>query len=448
MIDTDTALARCSDLVTLALRKGADAADAVARADSSESVTVRLGRLEGVDRSENEEIGLRVFVGRRSTSIGTSDFRRESLEALSERAVEMARLAPEDALAGLAEAEQLFAGDLPDLDIYDPSEPTPVDLREAALAVEDAAREVPGITNSDGGSAASSQSVAALATSNGFARGYRTSGHSLSASVIAGEGSRMQTDYAMRSTRHRGDLPPPDDIGTRAGERTVARLDPGSLPSGKMPVVFDPRVSSGLIGHLLAAMAAPAVARKSTFLLGMEDEQIFDSTVRIVEDPHRPRGLRSRAFDGEGVACSRRSLVEGGRIGEWLNNVASARQLGLGLTGNASRGGSGAPGVSTSNVVLDAGSVSPAQLMSDIEDGLYVTSLFGQGVNPVTGDYSRGATGLRIRNGELAGAVAQITIAGNLLDMFRSLVPANDLEWHRAVNAPTVRVDTMTVAGE
>ncbi len=448
MIDTDTALARCNDLIALALAKGADAADAVASAQTSESVTVRLGRLEEVERSEGEEIGLRVFVGRRSASISTSDFLPESLAALAQRAVEMARIAPKDPFAGLAPEDRPFAGPLPDLDLCDPAEPSPAALREAATAVEDAARAVDGVTNSDGGSAAASRSVAALATSNGFARGYSASGHSLSASMIAGAGSGMQTDYAMRTTRHRGDLPGADEIGRKAGERAVARLDPGSMPSRKLPVVFDPRVGAGLVGHLIGALSAPAVARKASFLLGHEDEALFDSAIRIVEDPLRRRGLRSRAFDGEGVGCAPRALVENGRIGGWLTNVASAGQLGLGLTGNASRGGAGSPGVSASNVHLEAGGTTPAELMQDIEDGLYVTALFGQGVNPVTGDYSRGATGMRIRGGEIAGAVAEITIAGNLLDMFRALVPANDLEMHRAVNVPTLRIDGMMVAGE
>lgn len=215
-----------------------------------------------------------------------------------------------------------------------------------------------------------------------------------------------------------------------------------------MPVVFDPRVAGGLIAHLIGAMGAPSIARKASFLLGREEDILFDPAIRIVDDPLRPRGLRSRQFDGEGVECSARALVKNGRISGWLTNVASARQLDLGLTGNASRGGSGAPGVSVGNVHLEAGSVTPAQLMADIEDGLYVTSLFGQGVNMVTGDYSRGTTGFRIRNGEIAEPVAEITIAGNLLDMFRAMIPADDLEMYRSINVPTLRIDGMMVAGE
>ena len=448
MIDTQTALERCDDLLVRARKAGADGADAVARAQSSESVSVRLGALEEVERSESEEIGLRVFVGQRSASISTSDFSPESFATLVDRVLTMARLAPEDPHSGLVPEDALFTGPTPDLYLSDGEEPTPDMLRDAALACEDAARGVDGVTNSNGAGASFSQSCVALATSHGFARGYCAGSHSLSASMIAGEGGRMQTDYAMRSARHRADLASPEDIGREAARRTVARLDPKSLPSRAMPVVFDPRVAGGLIGHLLGAMAGPAIARRSSFLLGRGDEDLFDSAIAIIETPHRPRGLRSRPFDGEGVACVERSLVENGRIFGWMTNAASARQLDLGLTGHATRGASGAPGVGPSNVHMKPGSVSPQALMADIEDGLYVTQVFGQGVNMVTGDYSRGASGFRIRGGEIAEPVAEITVASNLIDMYRALTPADDLEMIRALNVPTLRVEGMTVAGE
>ena len=447
MIDSDTALSRCEDLIAMARRMGADAADAVMRADASEGVEIRLGKLESVDRSESESIGLRVFVGQRSASIHTSDFSAEAFAALAERALAMARIAPEDPYAGLAPQDRLFSGELPDLDLLDARECPPEQLRERALEAEDAARSVSGVTNSNGGGASRSHSVVALATSTGFARGYEGSGHAISASVVAGEGGRMQTDSHFRSARHAADLPDPTEIGAVAGRRAVARLDPGSVKSGRMPVVFDPRVGGGLVGHLLSAMSGPAVARKASFLIGREDDELFAPGVRIVEDPLRIRGPRSRPFDAEGVACRPRSLVENGRIFGWMTNSASARQLDRPLTGHAGRGGGGAPGVSASNVYMAAGEPSPAALMADIEDGLYVTHLFGQGVNLVTGDYSRGASGFRIVNGEIAGPVAEITVAGNLLDMWRALVPASDLERFRALDVPTIRVDGMTVAG-
>jgi PmbA protein len=448
MITSDAALARCQDLVDLARQMGADEADAVARASSSESVSVRLGALEEVERSESEEIGLRVFVGRRSASINTSDFAPEGLRTLAQRAVEMARLAPEDPYGGLVPREALFSGDGPDLDLSDGGEPSPGELREAALATEDAARAVAGVTNSNGGSASSSRSVFALVTSNGFARGHAGGAHTLSASVVAGEGGDKQTDYAYRTQRHRSDLPDPAEIGREAGERAVRKVGPGSIPSAKMPVVFDPRVGGGILGHLLGAMAAPSIARKASFLIGREQDVLFDSALRIVEDPHRLRGLRSRHYDGEGPASVPRALVEEGRITGWLTNVASAAQLDLGLTGHASRGGGGAPGIAPGNVYMEAGGPSVAELIADIEDGVFVTDLFGQGANLVTGDYSRGASGLRIRNGELAGPVAEITIAGTLPEMFRALVPAGDLELQRGIDGPTLRIDGMSVAGQ
>ena len=446
MIDKDGALARCEELVALARKHGADVADAAAHGESSESVSIRLGKLEDVARSESEGVALRVFVGSRSASIRTSDFAPGSFSVLVQRALEMAERAPEDPYSGLAPEERLMRGDTPDLDLADPVEPSPEALREAAAAAEDAARAVPGVTNSNGGGAGFSRAVSALVTSHGVARASEATGHSLSASVIAGEGGAMQTDHAWRSARHAADLPSAAEIGREAGERAAARVNPGLIASQAMPVVFAPRVSSGLLGHLLGAMSGAAVARKASFLLGLEGDALFDPSIRLIEQPLRRRGLASRAYDGEGVATSDRALVENGRIFGWLTNAAAARQLGLPLTGHASRGG-GVPGITTSNVHLAPGELSPEALMADIADGFYVTDLFGQGVNMVTGDYSRGAAGFRIVAGQRAGPVAEITIAGSLPDMFRALTPANDLAFHRAVNAPTVRIDGMVVAG-
>lgn len=446
MIDGQTALARCAQLIEAARRLGADAADAAARAQSSESVTVRLGKLEEVERSEGEEIALRVFVGKRSASIETSDFATAALDDLAERAVAMARAAPEDPYTGLAPDELLDRGPAPALDLEDTGEPGPEALRERALAAEGAARAVEGVTNSEGGGASFGRSLFALATSHGFARAYGATHHSLSAVVIGGQGSAMQRDYAMRSARHLADLPSPEEIGRLAGERTVARLDPEIPRGGRMPVLFDPRAGGSLVGHLAGAMSGPAIASGSSYLLGREGKAIFPEGIEIVEDPHRPRALRSRPFDGEGLATAPRKLVERGVLGSWLLNVASANQLGLAPTGHASRG-SGAPGVSASNLHVPAGPVSRAELMADVTEGVLVTELVGQGINPVTGDYSRGASGFRIVDGEIAGPIAEFTIAGNLLTMFAALRAADDLEMHRAINVPTLRIDGMTVAG-
>ncbi|WP_126172145.1 TldD/PmbA family protein [Altericroceibacterium xinjiangense] len=448
MLDPAAAQERCATLVEMARQAGADAADAVAIGSSSLGIHVRLGKLEDVDRSEGGEAGLRVFVGRRSASISATDLSDAGLRELAERAVAMARAAPEDPFAGLAPPELLTAGPFPALDLSDDAEPAPELLRERAAAVEDAARSVAGVSNSEGGSANFSRSAFALATSEGFAGGYGATSHSLSASVIAGEGARMQRDYAYRVTRHVSDLPSCAEIGRKAGTRAVARLDPARMKSGPMPVVFDPRVGNSLLGHLLGAMAAPAIARRASFLLGHEEDRIFPANIRVIEDPHRPRGLRSRPFDGEGLPTAARALVDDGRVTGWLANIASARQLGIEPTGHASRGAGGAPGVSASNVHLEPGDLTPETLIADIAEGVLVTELIGQGVNAVTGDYSRGASGFRIVDGAIAGPVAEFTIAGNLLDMFAGLVPANDIEWHRAVNVPTIRIDSMTVAGE
>jgi PmbA protein len=448
MLSLDAASDRASALVDRARRAGADAADAVFSADASESVSVRLGKLEDVERSESEHISLRVFADSRSASIGSSDMSDTALDELAQRAVAMARLAPEDPYAGLAPAELLSKGPFPALDLDDPVEPSPAALREMAEEAEHAARAVTGVTNSEGGSTSSGRGLFALITSHGFAGAYATTSHGLSASVVAGEGSGMQRDYAWRSAHHGADLPTPQEIGTLAGQRAVARLNPGTLKSGAMPVVFDPRVGGTLVGHLTGAISGSAIARRASFLLDKLEEQLFDSAVVITDEPHRLRGLRSRPFDGEGLPTAPRNLVENGMLTGWLMDSASARQLGFAPTGHAARGHGGAPGIGTSNLHLAAGTMTPAELMADIADGVYITELIGMGVNGVTGDYSRGASGMRIVNGELAGPVAEFTIAGNLLDMFKALIPASDLEWHRPVNVPTLRVDGMMVAGD
>jgi len=448
MLSLHDAQERAEALVARASRAGGDAADAVYLANASESVSVRLGKLEDVERSESEHIGLRVFVGSRSASIGSSDLSDSALDELAARAVAMARAAPQDPYAGLAPAEMLMRGAPPELDILDPAEPAPQTLRALAEAAEDAARTVAGVTNSEGGSASAGRSIMALATSHGFAGAYSATSHSLSVSVVAGTGAAMQRDYAWRSARHGEDLPAASEIGALAAKRAVARVNPARVKSGRMPIVFDPRVGGTLIGHLLGAMSGSAIARRASFLLGREDQQLFDSAITITDDPHRSRGLRSRPFDGEGLPTARRNLVENGRITTWLMDSASARQLGLSPTGHAARGASGAPGVSATNLHLEPGALSPAELMADIDAGIYVTELIGQGVNGVTGDYSRGASGYRIVNGEITEPVAEFTIAGNLIDIYAALTAANDLEWHRAVNVPTLRVDGLTVAGD
>ncbi len=443
MLDSESARQRACALVDRAVKAGADAADAAYSGSSSETIQIRLGKLEDVERSEGEHVTLRVFVGRCSASIGSSDLSDAALDELAARAIDMARAAPEDKYAGLAPEELLGRGPFPDLDLIDEGSLSPAQLRDLAHEAEDVARAVSGVTNSEGASASAGRSVAALATSHGFAGVSEGTSRSLSAVVVAGEGASMQRDYASRQARYSADLPTAAEIGALAGARTVSRLNPGRVKSGQMTVVFDPRAGGSLLGHLIGAMSGPSIARRASFLLDRLDDQLFDSSVTITEDPLRVRGLRSRPFDGEGLATAPRKLVENGRLTGWLLDSASARQLDLVPTGHASRGG-----VTVGNVMLEAGGLSADELIADIADGVYVTELIGQGVNGVTGDYSRGASGFRIENGKLAGPVAEFTIAGNLIDMFAALTSANDLEVYRGIDTPTIRIDRMSVAGD
>jgi len=448
MLNPQQARDRALAIVERARAAGADAADALFAADASVSVSVRMAALEDVERSESEELGLRVFVGKRSASVSTTDLSDNALRVLVERALAMAREAPEDKWAGLAPAERLLHGAAPHLDLDDGGDFDPQALRADALAVEDAARAVAGVTNSEGGSASGSRAVLALATSHGFAAGYSQSSYTISASVLAGPAGAMERDHAHHSARHRRRLETPEEIGRRAGERAVARLNPARVASGAMPVVFDPRIGSSLLGHFISAISGQAITRKTSFLCDCLGTAVFAPGVAIRDDPHRPHGLRSRPFDGEGLPVSPTALVEDGVLQTWLLDSASARQLGLEPTGHAVRGIGGGPGVGTSNLYLEPGKLPVETLIEDIELGMLVTELIGHGVNGVTGDYSRGAAGFLIEKGEITRPVSEITIAGNLKDMFRNLTPANDLEFRYGVNAPTLRVDGMTVAGD
>lgn len=442
MLTPHEAQARAQDIVARATRAGANAADAVFHADTATEVSVRLGQLEDVQRAESADLSLRVFVGKRTASVATSDF--ADLDALAARAVAMAREAPEDDYAGLAPADRLLHGSAPELDLDDHADIAPDQLKALALACEDAARAVDGVTNSQGGGASATRAVVALATSHGFAGSYAVTNYGVSASVLAGTGGSMERDYAHHSARHFRALEDAATVGTRAGQRAVARINPGKLASGPMPVVFDPRVGSSLIGHLTGAIAGSAVARRTSFLLDALGTQVFARGITICDDPQRPRGLGSRPFDGEGLPVGPVTIVDDGMLETWLLESASARQLGLEPTGHASRQGGG---VTTSNLYLADGKTDVAGLIEDIADGIYVTELIGMGVNPVTGDYSRGASGFRIVGGEFAGPVSEFTVAGNLRDMFRQLTPANDLEFRYSINVPTFRVNGMTVAG-
>ena len=446
MISLSDAETRVADLVAAAKRAGADAADAVYVGDRSSGVQVRKGALEDVHRSEGEEMGLRVFLGSKSASVASSDLSDEALSALVGRVIAMAGEAPEDPYAGLAPAELLLAGELANLDNWDAVEPDPAALKARALEAEAAALAVAGVTNSNGGSASASASTFALATSGGFSGGTRASGHSCSVSVVAGEGSNMQRDYGWHSARHAEDLEEPEAIGRRAAERAVARLGNIRLAPGKYAVLFEPRVAGSMLGHFAGAITGSAIARKTSFLQDCLGSQVFAKGVTIHDDPFRKRGLRSRAFDCEGLPVRAMDIVADGVLTTWLATSADARQLGIAPTGHAVRGVSGAPGAGPSNFYIAAGQRSREELLSAFPRCILVTELIGQGVNPVTGDYSRGAAGFLIEKGEIAGPVAEITVASNLKDVFATLEPGSDLRFRRGIDAPTVLVPEMTVA--
>lgn len=433
-------------LVEQARAAGATAADAMLVGSRSSSVTVRMGALEDVQRSESDDIGLRVFDGSRSASVSSSDLSNEGLAALVERAIAMAREAPEDPFAGLAPAALLLKGEPPAMDGDDPHEPDPAELRARALAAEEAALAVPRTSNSGGSSASASAAAVALATSDGFSGAYRATGHSGSVTVVAGAGSAMQRDYAWHSARFLADVEEPAEIGERAGRRAVARLDPIKISGGVMPVLFDPRVANSLLGHFTAAISGSAIARQASFLLGKLGERVFGTGIRIHDDPLLRRGLRSRSFDGEGLPVRAMDLVADGVLTSWLADSAAARQLGIEPTGHAVRGIGGAPGAGPSNLWLAPGEQSRAQLLASVPRAILVTELIGQGVNGITGDYSRGASGFLVENGEIGPALSELTIASNLVEMFATLVPASDLAHRRGIDSPTLLVPAMTVA--
>ncbi len=444
--DTANDLNLLSDLVAKAERGGADAADAVLFESASLEVSYRLGAREDLERSESKDLGLRIFFGQKQAIVSSTDMSPDSLDELLQRGLAMAAAMPDDPYCGLADADRLCT-DIPDLDLNDAAEPTPEALYDMAAEAEAAALAVEGVSNSESAGASWGRNRIALVTSNGFAGGYAASSHSLFASVIAGEGTGMERDYDFSSARHAADLEGPAAIGTAAGERAVRRLNPSKVESQQMPVVFDPRVSHSMLGHFVGAISGTSVARGTSFLKDSLGEKVFGPGITIVDDPHRPRGLASKPFDGEGVANRQWQLVEDGELATWIMDSASARQLGLATTGHASRGTSGPPSPSTTNLYMQPGDCSRDELLAGITSGLYVTELIGFGVNGVTGDYSRGAAGFWIDNGALAHPVSELTIAGNLKDIFLNITPADDLTFRYGSNAPTLRIDGLMVAG-
>lgn len=437
-------LTTLADLIAAAKRAGADAADALLVASTSLSVRRRLGAIEQLERSEGFDLGLRVFLGQRVAIVSSTDADPKGFATLAERAVAMARVVPEDPFAGLPAAVPVPALDL---DLADTEEPSAEALLARTAAAEEAALAVAGVTNSDGADASWGRYELALVGSNGFAGSFARTSHGISTTAVAGTGTGMERDYDWSSTVHLADLGDPVAIGRRAAEQAVRRLNPTRPKTARIPVVFDPRVSGSLLGHLSGAINGAAVARGTSFLKDRMGEQVLAKGLVVRDDPLRRRGLRSRPFDGEGMPGEARIVVDDGVLTTWLLDWRSARQLGLASTGHASRGTGGPPAPAPTNLWLEPGSLTPAALMDDIAEGLYVTDLIGMGVNGVTGDYSRGAAGFMIRRGQLAEAVSEVTIAGNLRDIFLNMTPASDLEFRRGTDAPTVRIDGLTMAG-
>lgn len=436
-------------LLDAARKAGAETADAVAVAGQSVSIDVRGGKLEQAERAEGVDIGLRVLIGRRQACVSASDISDAVITGLAERAVAMAREAPEDPTAGLADPDQLARRwDLAALEMLDPAaEPTAAALQDDALRAEAAALSQTGISQVESASASYSRRAFHMAATNGFSGGYGRTGRAVSCVAITGTGGNMERDYAGESRAWAADLPSPESVGLLAAERTLARAGARKPPTGTYPVLFDERISNSLVGHLLSAINGTAIARGASYLRDAMGQPVLPDGMDLIDDPHRPRVAGSRPFDGEGLPTTRRALVQDGMLQSWVLDLATARKLGLQSTGNAARGTGGPPGPSPGNVALTQGTASRADLIRDMGTGLLVTSMIGATINPNTGDYSRGATGFWVENGQIAYAVNECTIAGNLRDMLRRIVPANDARLHLSTIVPSLLVGGMTLAG-
>lgn len=443
----DTALIALAEQVTTAAKKaGADEADALALLSTDLSAGIRHGKPETIEQAESRGIGLRVFVGQSSATLSSSDFSPAAIKTLAENAVAIARAAPADPFAGLADSA-LLAKQIPSLESADSTLPTITELQQLARVAEAAGSAILGITNSEGGDASASTHQLALVTSHGFAGAYRTARYAISASLIAGQGETMQRDYDYAMTTHFAALPAAETIGAEAAKRALARMNPRKVKSQTAPIYFEPRAGRQLLSAFASAISGAAITRGTSFLKDALNTQVFSKTITITDDPLMKRGLGSRPFDAEGIAATSHNFIENGTLTSWVLDTRSANQLKLQTTGHASRGLSSAPHPSTTNLYLHAGAQTPAELFAQIGDGFYITETIGHGANLITGDYSLGASGFWIENGQRAFPVSEVTIAGNLRDMFASLIPANDLEFRYGINVPTLAIPSMTIAG-
>lgn len=445
IIDSDVLQKRAAELVDLALQAGADQADALALRSRSRSVSVRLGKVEGTEASESDDFSLRVFVGRRVASVSANP--GFDLKVLAERAVAMAKASPEDPFASLADAERL-ARSYPDLDLFDPTEVSTDALSAAALEAEEAALGVNGVTNSSGAGASAGMGGMVLVTSHGFSGAYMGTRFGRSVSAIAGDGTKMERDYDFDSRLYFADLRSAAEIGRTAGERAVARIGPRQVPTQKnVTVVFDPRMARGFASHIAGAINGASVARKTSFLRDMMGKPVMKAGIHVTDDPLVVRGSSSRPFDGEGVTGQKLSMIEDGVLKHWFLSTSTGRELGLETNGRGVRSG---PAVSPSstNFALEPGNISREDLIRNVGTGFYVTELIGQGVNMLTGEYSRGASGFWIENGELTFPVSEVTIASNLKQMFFAVTLADDIDRKFGVAAPTLAIEGMTLAGK
>jgi PmbA protein len=445
MPDTKT-LDLLQDVLKKAKSFGATSADVVLSDSSSVSINRRLGKQESIHRSEEADIGLRVFVGKRSAIVSSSDRAPDALSQMAERAVAMASSVPEDPHGGIADPSEITKI-FPELDLYDPAELPVEKMNEYADRAENAAREIKGVTNSEGAEFAAGKDISYYVASNGFVGSYASSGFSLSVSVIAGKDTGMETDYDFDAAIFLADLAAPETIGRSAGERAVKALNPKKGQTKKVPIVFDRRISGSMIGSLAGAISGSSVARGTTMLKEKMGEQIFSSNITIVDDPFLKRAHRSHPFDGEGLAPQKRNIIDKGVLTGWLLDLNSARQLGLKSTGNAGRGSSSPPSPRAANFYMQPGDISFDDLIKDIDQGFFVTQTIGGSANIITGDYSRGARGFWIEKGRIAYPVSEMTIAGNLQEMWKAIIPANDLNLKYGVDAPSLRIDGMIVAG-
>ena len=436
-------------LLEAARAAGADAADAIAVEGTSVAIDVLKGKLEQAERAEGVDIGLRVIVGQKQANVSASDTARGTIVAMAERAVAMAREAPDDPSVGLADADQLAKSwDLAALELEDPAaEPAPAALEDDARRAEAAALAVDGVAQVQGTSAGYGRRHIQLAASNGFSGGYLRTDRVISLAAISGTGKDMERDYNGESRIFQADLPSPEEIGRIAGERAAARAGASQPPTGAYPVLFDERISSSLIGHLLMAINGTSIVRGSSFLRDKLGEQVLPNGLSLVEDPHRARVSGSRPFDAEGLPTARRTIVDDGVLTGWTLDLATARKLGLQSTANATRGTSAPPSPSITNVILTPGEKTRDGLVAEMGTGLLVTSLIGSTINPNTGDYSRGASGFWVENGEIVRPVNECTIAGNLIDMLRRIEPANDARPHSSRMVPSLLVEGLTLAG-